>query len=228
MLNIFWGCFNLNAVHISDLAAWCGISFYYGATPFIYGARLYVGGEEVTDLVIPEGVAGIGDDAFTGSHLTSVMIPDGVTSIGEGAFRYCSDLSEVNIPASVKSIGYMAFFECESIADIISWIEEPFEIGDEVFERWEFDSKIYASATLHVPKGCEERYKASNGWKKFQNIVEMEDGSNIPTAQDITAAVNVIAGKAIDEAIKSAADANGDGVVNAADVVKIVNKIMGK
>lgn len=226
--NAFLHCFNLNAVHISDLAAWCGISFDWTANPLYYGARLYVGDEEVTGLVVPEGVAAIGDAAFIGSRLTSVTIPDGVTSIGEGSFKSCSDLSEVNIPASVKSIGNEAFFECKSLTNIFSLIEEPFEIADEVFERYEYDSKTYASATLHVPKGSKARYEATNGWKKFQNIVEMDNDDEIPNAKDIAAIVNVIIGKTTDEAIKSAADQNGDGVVNIADIVKIVNEIMGK
>jgi len=54
------------------------------------------------------------------------------------------------------------------------------------------------------------------------------DGDGILTAKDITAVVNVIAGKITDEAIMSAADVNGDGVVNVADIIKIANEIIGK
>lgn len=56
----------------------------------------------------------------------------------------------------------------------------------------------------------------------------MDNDDEIPNAKDIAAIVNVIIGKTTDEAIKSAADQNGDGVVNIADIVKIVNEIMGK
>ena len=54
------------------------------------------------------------------------------------------------------------------------------------------------------------------------------DGDGILTAKDITAVVNVIAGKITDEAIMSAADVNGDGVANVADIIKIANEIIGK
>ena len=47
------------------------------------------------------------------------------------------------------------------------------------------------------------------------------DGDGILTTKDIIAIINVISGKATDEAIKSAADVNGDGVVNIADIIKI-------
>ena len=52
------------------------------------------------------------------------------------------------------------------------------------------------------------------------------DGDGILTAKDITAIVNSIASKTIDESIKSAADVNGDKMVNIADIVRIANKIM--
>ena len=52
------------------------------------------------------------------------------------------------------------------------------------------------------------------------------DGDGILTAKDITAVVNSIASKTIDESIKSAADVNGDKMVNIADIVRIANKIM--
>ena len=42
------------------------------------------------DVVIPDGVTGIGDHAFSQcKSLTSVTIPDGVTSIGDCAFLGC-------------------------------------------------------------------------------------------------------------------------------------------
>ena len=49
--------------------------------------------------------------------LTSIIIQDGVTSIGEGAFRGCSSLTSVTIPASVTSIGEGAFRGCSSLTN---------------------------------------------------------------------------------------------------------------
>ena len=48
------------------------------------------------DVVVPEGVMGIGDLAFYGcSSLTSVTIPEGVTSIGNSAFGGCENLKSL-------------------------------------------------------------------------------------------------------------------------------------
>ena len=81
----FGYCSGLTSVHISDIAAWCNIDFDDSdSNPLSYAHHLYLNGEEVKDLVIPNSV----------------------TSIGEHAFYYCSGLTSVTIPNSVTSIGY--------------------------------------------------------------------------------------------------------------------------
>ena len=107
----FYECDGLASVHISDIAAWCNIDFSsYDSNPLNYANHLYLNGEEVRDLVIPNSVTSIESYAFYEcSGLTSVTIPNSVTSIGREAFKYCSGLTSVTIPNSVTSIGYAAF-----------------------------------------------------------------------------------------------------------------------
>ena len=113
----FYDCTRLKSVYITDLAAWCAISFADGvATPLWCGADLYINGERATDIVIPDGVASIGSYAFDGcTSLTSIEIPNSVTSIGDDAFRGCSSLTSIEIPSSVTSIGSGAFYKCRSL-----------------------------------------------------------------------------------------------------------------
>ena len=40
---------------------------------------------------------------------------------------------------------------------------------------------VYDKATLYVPVGSLSAYKATDGWKKFQNIVESEKASGVVT-----------------------------------------------
>jgi hypothetical protein len=62
------------------------------------------------NVIIPEGVTAIGDEAFINNKkLESVVIPSGVISIGNRAFRGCTSLTSVVIPSSVISIGGGAF-----------------------------------------------------------------------------------------------------------------------
>ena len=92
-------CSGLTSVHISDIAAWCKIDFDdFNSNPLSYAHHLYLNGEEVKDLVIPNSVTSIGYLAFYDcSGLTSVTIPNSVTSIGTEAFSGCSGLTSVHI-----------------------------------------------------------------------------------------------------------------------------------
>lgn len=70
------------------------------------------------DVVIPEGVKEIGDEAFTGCEgLASVTIPESVRKISHYAFGECS-LQSVTIPESVQSIEGMAFCECKNLTSV--------------------------------------------------------------------------------------------------------------
>ena len=117
----FSGCSNLNAVYITDIASWCNIRFdFRDANPLRYAKNLYLNGDLVTDLVIPDSVTSIADCAFQNySKLTSVIIPDSVTSIGDYSFSNCSNLTSITIPDSVTGIGNYAFYDCSSLASVI-------------------------------------------------------------------------------------------------------------
>ncbi|MBR5592907.1 MAG: leucine-rich repeat protein, partial [Bacteroidaceae bacterium] len=116
----FNGCTGLKAVHISDLAAWCGKDFGGNyANPLCYAKNLYLNGELVTELVIPDGVKEIKNYTFSGcGGLTSIIIPNSVTSIGNGAFWHCTGLTSIEIPNSVTSIGEYAFSGCSGLTSI--------------------------------------------------------------------------------------------------------------
>ena len=111
---------NITEVHISDIAAWCNITFNSSnANPLYYAHHLFLNDTEITNLIIPDGVTSIGNYAcYNCDGLTSVTIPIGVTSIGSSAFCYCDGLTSVTIPNGVTSIGGIAFYGCCSLTSV--------------------------------------------------------------------------------------------------------------
>ena len=111
---------DLASVHVTDLAAWCMIYFKSSnANPLNYAHRLFLDGEEIKDLVIPESVITIRQYAFSGcTELTSAVIPNSVTSIENCAFLSCSGLTSVSISNSVTEIGISAFGGCSGLTNI--------------------------------------------------------------------------------------------------------------
>ena len=75
---------------------------------------------DVTAVVLKDGVTGIGNNAFNGySSVTSVTIPDGVTSIGNYAFAGWSSLKIMNLPEGVTTLGTGAFSGCSALDMIV-------------------------------------------------------------------------------------------------------------
>ncbi len=116
----FDNCNSLTSVYISDLETWCKISFAKASSnPLCCAHHLFLNGEEIKDLEIPNNVTSINNSAFFGcSGLTSITIPNSVTSIGERAFENCSGLTSVTIGNSVTSVGEYAFYGCSSLTSI--------------------------------------------------------------------------------------------------------------
>ena len=115
-VDAFCWCYNLAAVYINSIESWCNIGLYdYDSNPLYYAHNLYLNGELVKELIIPDSVTTIGSYAFYEcSSLTSVVIGDSVTTIGKSAFNNCYNLTSVVIGDSVTTIGENAFFNCNS------------------------------------------------------------------------------------------------------------------
>ena len=127
----------------------------------------------LNSVTIPNGVTRIGDIAFSGcKRLNFIGIPESVTSIGAYAFDGCN-LYSISIPYSVKSIGIFAFRNNTNMHTVMSFIEEPFKINENVFYNSETENH-FTNAGLLVPYGLKEKYEATPAWNEFKKITEIQ------------------------------------------------------
>ena len=75
--------------------------------------------DNITKVVINNGVTSIGDSAFYNyGALENIIFGNNVVSIGKDAFRKCKSLTRLVFPQSLKSIGENAFVDCTGLISI--------------------------------------------------------------------------------------------------------------
>lgn len=210
--------------------------------------------------IIPNSVKEIGSYAFSWCiGLTEIDLPEGIETVGFGAFSGCINLKTITIPSTATLLKSGAFGGWYSttvseyaktmiIDKIFSNIQNPTDIDNDVFTTTYFSfmdenlgqgwsqrdvDNTYNYGTLYVPVGTKEKYLATEGWKKFKNIVEIDsgktkkgdvNGDGIVSSADIVD-LTIIFSKGGNN-LKG--DFNGDGIVNIADLMVITNIIFAE
>ena len=92
-----------------------------------------------------------------------------VTKIMDNALNGSKDITTIDMPAPIVSIGERAFAGIDKLTDVtISAEDVP------ATDRTAFENSYIDYATLHVPYGSVEKYKAVGPWKDFKEIVAIE------------------------------------------------------
>ncbi len=160
-------------VYIDDLTDWCERTTFANkyASPFYTGggdvpSSLYVNGELVKNLVIPDGMVKINDYTFNDcGSIKSVVVPDGVVSIGTYAFS-CPEMAKATIGKNVNTIGNYAF-SSSKLMEFTSWNPVPPTNSGIGYHSDDF--------TVYVPAGSVEAYKSAEDWR-YYNIKAIGDG----------------------------------------------------
>lgn len=213
----FEGCTNLTSVSLGNAVKTIRISAFAGCSSLksivIPNSVIEVGGAafknctSLASAAIGNSVTTIGGSAFNGcTALKSIDIPNSVTQIGMMAFKDCPALASVSLGNSVTAIGKQAFMNCPAIETVISNATTP--------PSWDgdlslFTTNVYNHTPLHVPKGSDRAYIADQCWGQFLTIIGDVDQGN-PGGDD--------------DYLKC--DVNGDGVVNIADINKVIAAIL--
>ena len=138
-------------------------------------------------VTIPEEVTIVDNEAFTGcSALASVTIGGSVETIGDYAFFGCTGLASLHVPESVKTIGENAFMGIHWINEVHAKASEPAEAPVSAFS-----TNAYRNATLVVPDGSVDSYKAHPTWSNF---LEIRENSDIPTKIEVVDGAIVVKG----------------------------------
>ena len=111
----FGGCRKISRVYIDDLTWWLTLkNTDYADLPH---GQLYLDGEPLEEIRIPEGIQTIRNYAFCKcSASTSVTIPESVTSIGDSAFAQCGALTEILFQGDAPTIGASTFQDVTATA----------------------------------------------------------------------------------------------------------------
>ena len=122
-LDAFANCFQIQAVYITDLAAWANIRFNCETSnPITYTRNFYINGKAVTDLAFPDSLTEIKDYTFTyyeGLRSVTFGEKSKVSVIGRDAFLNCRNLISVILPPGLDTIRNNAFKGCYRLVEVV-------------------------------------------------------------------------------------------------------------
>ena len=114
----------------SFLFVWSRLTDVFSMPYFI--VKIYLNGELLTHVNIPQGTVSIGNYAFLNCRdIAAITIPESVLSIGKYAFRGCRDLTELTVPKDVFYMGRGIVYNCPNLTSLT--LPTMNDIGDDSY-----------------------------------------------------------------------------------------------
>lgn len=143
----FKDLYGLREVRISSLVDWLNIDFANReSNPSHFCAKLYLGDELITKLVIPEEISVIKPFAFYDCGIVQVVFPSNLMEICDNSFAFCSYIKNLTIPDGVDKISSEAFNACDGLESI--------EVGQNNKTYYSKGNCIIERATQTLVLGC--------------------------------------------------------------------------
>ncbi len=98
-----------------------------GAPASLGGSQIFYAARRITKVILGPGVTGTVPAHFCygASVLADVVMPDTLTAIGDNAFNGCSSLTHLHLPTNLTSIGGSAFTSCSSLETVEPLLPAP-------------------------------------------------------------------------------------------------------
>lgn len=213
--SIFDGCENLHKVNVEDLSSFIKLDVggWRTGSPFTYGADLYLNGEIVKDLVIPEGIESVGYCKFAKcTSIESVTMPSTMKVAGTYSFSNCPNLKtidmlgsslelidelafvndaalqEIRLPVTLKTIRREAFggengIGCISLRKVVCMAPTP------PFRDGDgnaFSMRVLSDVDLYVPDDAVQLYQKAKEWRQFVAIAPLSQEKPLPQTDTVT------------------------------------------
>ena len=151
----FLGCSSLEGIYISDLSSWCNISFESEGSavpeqlnPLLIAHNLYLNGNLITDLVIPDDILELKVEAFAGINVKSVKFHKKFNTLGQYSFYRCRNIEDIYVYSS-RLNGTTAFCDKNEEGDYSSTCND---------------------INLHIRERYKDYYENNDYWKSFKKI----------------------------------------------------------
>ena len=221
----FENCVSLQKVDITSLTAWCNIDFVNEYSNPVYYGDLYLNGELLTVAQLSEEVTEIKDYAFINcDSLKFIEFTESINAIGDYSFYGCSKIAEIMLPDNVGGIGEYAFYGCENLTRLDTGTGDYLVLIDAY--------AFYNTGLIDIYLGDVICYIDENAFGLCEDIAcvyysgdsDMWDSIIIESGNN--ALINATK-KLNSSGLSEVGDLNGDGVINAIDLVRLKKVLSG-